>query len=64
MERKKKHNLSNGEKILAKGDPGMGIAMWCKKFTRDWAKGFFTAFSVISLCLSNLSNMVLQYITL
>ena len=39
--------MNIGEKVLAKGDPGMGKTTWCKKVTWDWAKGLFTAFSVI-----------------
>ena len=45
--RKKRTTLRIGQKVLAKGDPGMGKTTWCKKVTWDWAKGLFTAFSVI-----------------
>ena len=36
-----------GEKILGKGDPGMGKTTWCKKVAWDWAKGLFQAFSIV-----------------
>ena len=45
--RNKPTTLNIGQKVLAKGDPGMGKTTWCKKVTWDWAKGLFTAFSVI-----------------
>ena len=36
-----------GKKILAKGDPGMGKSSFGKKIAYDWAKGVFTAVSVV-----------------
>ena len=36
-----------GEKILAKGDPGMGKTTWSKKVAWDWAKGLFQTFSLV-----------------
>ena len=36
-----------GEKILAKGDPGMGKTTWCKKVAYDWVKGLFQTFSIV-----------------
>ena len=36
-----------GDKILAKGDPGMGKTTWSKKVAWDWAKGLFQTFSLI-----------------
>ena len=36
-----------GEKILAKGDPGMGKTTWCKKVAWDWAKGLFHTMSIV-----------------
>ena len=36
-----------GEKILAKGNPGMGKTTWCKKVAWDWAKGLFQTFSIV-----------------
>ena len=35
------------KKILMKADPGMGKTTHGKKMTCDWAKGFFTAMSVV-----------------
>ena len=35
------------KKILAKGDPGTGKSTFGKKSTYDWAKGVFTAVSVV-----------------
>ena len=35
------------EKILGKGDPGMGKTTWSKKVAFDWAQGVFTAFSIV-----------------
>ena len=34
-------------KILAKGDPGMGKTTWAKKIAWDWAKGHFKKFSLV-----------------
>ena len=36
-----------GDKILAKGDPGMGKTTWSKKVAWDWAKGLFQTFSLV-----------------
>ena len=36
-----------GEKILVKGDPGMGKTTWSKKVAWDWTQGFLTTFSVV-----------------
>ena len=36
-----------GKKILAKGELGMGKSTFCKKIAYDWAKGVFTAVSVV-----------------
>ena len=36
-----------GKKILAKGDPGTGKSTFGKKIAYDWAKGVFTAVSVV-----------------
>ena len=36
-----------GKRILCKGDPGMGKTTWGKKIGYDWAKGIFTAYSVV-----------------
>ena len=36
-----------GRKILGKADPGMGKSTFCKKVAYDWAKGIFTAVSVV-----------------
>ena len=36
-----------GKRILAKGDPGMGKSTLAKKIAWDWAKGFFTAYSIV-----------------
>ena len=45
---KKMFTQSNtGEKILGKGDPGMGKTTWSKKVAWDWAQGVFTAFSIV-----------------
>ena len=41
---KRKHK---GKKILAKGDPGMGKSTFGRKIAYDWAKGVFTAVSVV-----------------
>ena len=34
-------------KILAKGDPGMGKTTWAKKIAWDWAKGDFSKISIV-----------------
>ena len=36
-----------GKRILCKGDPGMGKTTWGKKIGYDWAKGIFTAYSIV-----------------
>ena len=38
---------TTGEKILCKGDPGMGKTTWGKKIGWDWAKGIFTTYSIV-----------------
>ena len=38
-----------GKKILAKGDPGTGKSTLAKKIAHDWAKGKFTAVSLVFL---------------
>ena len=38
-----------GKKILAKGDPGTGKSTLARKIASDWAKGKFTAASVVFL---------------
>ena len=35
------------QKILIKGDPGMGKTTFCKKIAWDWAKKLFTTFSIV-----------------
>ena len=42
-----KRRKKKGKKILAKGDPGMGKSSFGKKIAYDWAKGVFTAVSVV-----------------
>ena len=44
---RKKSRKSKGKKILAKGDPGMGKSTLGRKIAYDWAKGVFTAVSVV-----------------
>ena len=44
---RKKSRKSKGKKILAKGDPGMGKSTMGRKIAYDWAKGVFTAVSVV-----------------
>ena len=38
-----------GQKILIKGDPGMGKTSLCKKVAWDWARRLFTTFSITLL---------------
>ena len=38
---------NRGDKILMKGDPGMGKTTQCKKIGWDWAKGLFTYFLIV-----------------
>ena len=40
-----------GQRVLTKGDPGMGKTILCKKITWDWATKSFTKFSLIFLVL-------------
>ena len=42
-----KRRKKKGKKILAKGHPGMGKSSFGKKIAYDWAKGVFTAVSVV-----------------
>ena len=35
------------KKVLVKGDPGIGKTSLLKRIASDWAKGIFTAFSVV-----------------
>ena len=35
------------KKVLVKGDPGIGKTSFLKRIASDWAKGFFTTFSVV-----------------
>ena len=44
---RKKGRKRRGKKILAKADPGMGKSTFGKKIAFDWAKGVFTAVSVV-----------------
>ena len=44
---RKKSRKSKGKKILAKGDPGMGKSTMGRKIAYDWAKGVFTAVSIV-----------------
>ena len=44
---RKKSRRSKGKKILGKGDPGMGKSTLGRKIAYDWAKGVFTAVSVV-----------------
>ena len=46
-ERPKKVSCGIGKKILAKGDPRMGKSILGRKIAYDWAKGVFTAVSVV-----------------
>ena len=43
----RKGKRRRGKKILAKGDPGMGKSTLGRKIAYDWAKGVFTAVSVV-----------------
>ena len=43
----RKSKGKKGKKILAKGDPGMGKSTLGRKIAYDWAKGVFTAVSVV-----------------
>ena len=40
-----------GQRVLMKGDPGMGKTILCKKITWDWATKSFTKFSLVFLVL-------------
>ena len=42
-----KSRRRKGKKILLKGNPGMGKTTLMKKIGWDWAKGFFTTFSLV-----------------
>ena len=44
---RRKAKKRKGKKILAKGDPGTGKSTFGKKIAYDWAKGEFTAVSVV-----------------
>ena len=44
---RKRSRKIKGKKILAKGDPGMGKSTFGRKIAYDWAKGVFTAVSVV-----------------
>ena len=44
---RKKSRKIKRKKILAKGEPGMGKSTFARKMAYDWAKGVFTAVSVI-----------------
>ena len=43
----KTSKAKKGKKILGKGDPGMGKSTFGRKIAYDWAKGVFTAVSVV-----------------
>ena len=43
----KSEDDSEGERILFKGDPGMGKTTVCKKASYDWAKGILKAFTIV-----------------
>ena len=47
IEANKSVQSDTGDKILAKGDPGMGKTTWSKKVAWDWAKGLFQTFSLV-----------------
>ena len=44
---RKSRRKQKGKKILAKGEPGMGKSTFGRKIAYDWAKGVFTAVSVV-----------------
>ena len=44
---RQKSKRKRGKKILAKGDPGTGKSTLGRKIAYDWAKGVFTAMSVV-----------------
>ena len=44
---RKRRKKEQRKKILAKGDPGMGKSTLGRKMAYDWAKGVFTAVSVV-----------------
>ena len=44
---RRKTKKKKGKKIVAKGDAGKGKSTWAKKIAYDWAKGVFTAVSVV-----------------
>ena len=46
-DQQKQKRPQKGKKILAKGEPGMGKSTLGKKISYDWAKGIFTAFSIV-----------------
>ena len=47
----KSHNVENANKILLVFDPGYGKTSIAKKISWDWAKGVYTAFTIIFIVL-------------
>ena len=53
---KLKHKKGQRNKILFKGEPGIGKTTLMKKITFDWAKGIFTAVSIVFFVFLKLVN--------
>ena len=47
MDEKVKTKEMRGQKVLVKGEEGLGKTTMVKKMAWDWAKGLFTAFSIV-----------------
>ena len=46
-EKTERSEKKSGKKVLLKADPGMGKTTFGKHLAYDWAKGLFTAFTIV-----------------